>query len=723
MEDIAPDLALAIELIEERDVLWWGQLADGLIQPTPRISQRGMDGLEEFQAWAASRVGSPRSLVVAAVANVSRVVADLSGVFSYEPEFNDGYLIAHQWYRNFVGAPRYREVADYEMHVRLIHNLAIELIRAVNLVIGRAKRAEPALLSGQPLAVIVVGPDHMPVQAVEYSKEAGAAPQPYPGLRAFPAAIPSRDPGGFGHHGDDTPRTQEEFERWVGVVEKAIGYGSPPPPEDEPPPRLSAPASAAEEDQVPRSLKAAWSAFALIAAILTLLNSPWALGAAAGFALVTARFHRRIWKWPPHVGPILLAFAVAVALGISAQLASDEFAGDGNDQSSAVGSKALSEDERPSDSPGVPFQDEVEGSEPGPSGRVEAAAGEMSTSAEYNLSAGLRIANRTLGDRWATEVRADPTDRLAFALTVENRSPAESYPLVAWTQHENDPEVDYGHQVRLLIAKPSGEVLLEAPWVHTRAWSNQFGPFYVVTRERAGMGVVRSPSGDVLRTLRNESGTSPYRFPDELWGASELGLGLDSLSIGRLESGERVLVEFVGSWDISNDYEGFGSIDPTFEVNGSSAPEPLDIGSVRVRDRLTFYILLDNQGNHSSPSRVRVDFRPRRGGRYIEMRTFGIQYDRERLIGTTTINSGDGRPISLRPVSNSTQLLSHPLGSWVYHPDCPLEEVPTDSRRLEEGIALGGVDIGEFGGFTAHGSCAGVEFNKQLRFEAVVRPG
>lgn len=367
-------------------------------------------------------------------------------------------------------------------------------------------------------------------------------------------------------------------------------------------------------------------------------------------------------------------------------------------------------------------QESGEGGELGPRGRAEAVAGEMSTSPEANLAAGLRVANRTLGDHWATHIRADPTDRLAFALTLENKAPVRSYPLVAWTQHENDPEVPYGHRVRLLIAKPSGEVLVETPWVHARAWSNQFGAFYVVTRERAGNGVVRSASGEVLRTLKAESGTSPYRFPDELWGASELGLGLDSLPIGRLESGERVLVEFVASWDISNDYEGFGGYDPAFEVNGSSAPEPVNIGSVRVGDRLTFFVLLDNQGNLSIPSRVRVDFRPRKGSRYIEVRTVGIQYDREQLIGTATVNSGDGRPISLFAVPNSTELLSHPLGSWVYAPDCPTDEAPTDSRRLEDGIAFGGVEIGEFGGFTPHSNCAGIEFNKQLRFEAVVRP-
>lgn len=264
---------------------------------------------------------------------------------------------------------------------------------------------------------------------------------------------------------------------------------------------------------------------------------------------------------------------------------------------------------------------------------------------------------------------------------------------------------------------------MESPWVRVRGWTNQFGAFYVMSRERAGKGVVRRPSGEVVRTLRLETGAIPYRSPDELWGAFELGLGVDGLPIGRLASGERVLVEFVASWEVSNDYEGFGGIDPTFKVNGSSAREPLDIGSVRVGDRLTFYVLLDNQGNYASPSRVRVDLHPRKGSRYIEMRTFGIQYDRDQLIGTTTINSSNGRPIHLRPVPNSTQLLSHPLGSWVYHPDCPMEEAPTDSRGLEDGIAFGGIDIGEFGGFTPHGSCAGIEFNKQLRFEAVVMPG
>jgi hypothetical protein len=318
-------------------------------------------------------------------------------------------------------------------------------------------------------------------------------------------------------------------------------------------------------------------------------------------------------------------------------------------------------------------------------------------------------------------VEADPTDRLAFALTLENSAPVASYPLAAWVEHEDHPEGLYGQQqLRLLIARPNGEVLVETPWIRAKGWTNQFGDFYLVTREKAGRGVVRSTSGEPLRTMRRESGPNPYIVPWPLRSALDLGHGLESLPIGRLESGQRVLVEFVGSWDVYDSYgTTFGGLDPTFEVDGSSA-EPSSIGSVRPGDRLTFFVLLDDQGNFAAPARVRVDFRPRRGGRYIEMRAFGSQFDYEELIGTATINSGDSRPIALLPEPGSTELLSRREGPWMYDPECPIEDAPVDTRTLEDGIALGGVDIGEFGGFNPHTHCAGTETTKQLRFEAAV---
>jgi len=357
---------------------------------------------------------------------------------------------------------------------------------------------------------------------------------------------------------------------------------------------------------------------------------------------------------------------------------------------------------------------------------VSAAAGEgplasnLISSSRYNLSAGLLVTNRDYEDEWSDRIRADPTDRLAFALTLKNEAPVTSYPLVLWTDLEDDL-VPYGHRVRIAVAHPNGAVLVDSPWVHVRGWTNQFGWLSVNVNWEKGATIARvyDDSGDLLRTVKTESGVIPYITPVELRNTAD---GLSWVPIGRLESGQRVLVRFEAEWQLEGKAE-FGTLDPTFGIEGETEPEAFNTGSVHVGDVLDFTALLDNQGTVTAPGRLRVEFRPHQGGRYIEMRLLGSLWEGEQLIGTATINSADGRPIVLVPQPGSTEIWSHPHGEWIYEENCLTSSAPIAKRKLQDGIALGGVEIGDFGGFNPHGNCSGIEFNEQLHFKAAVVAG
>lgn len=181
-----PDVRLAIELLETWKVDWWGWLASGLAQPVPRVTDRNMLELEGFQAWSASHAGPARSMVQSAISNIGRVVDDINAVLGYDLEFRDNVQFARRWYRDHDGAKRLADVDQWEVHVCLLQNLAVELIRAVNLLITRVRECGQGALQEQALALIEIGPDHALMQAPAYSEEESRLAEPYPGLRDFP---------------------------------------------------------------------------------------------------------------------------------------------------------------------------------------------------------------------------------------------------------------------------------------------------------------------------------------------------------------------------------------------------------------------------------------------------------------------------------------------------------------------------------------------------------
>ena len=323
MKELGADVALAVELIEGWEGLWWSRLAEGLYQPTPRISDADLERLEEAQALLAAHSKGRASYVQAAIWNLGRVLGDAGAAFDYDVEPKEHYFMARAWYRGVHGAKRWALVEEWEVHTALIQNLAIELVRAVNLVITRARQAEEGVLAGQALAVIEVGPAHALLEAVTYTDKESMAPQPYPGLRGFPAVIASREPGGFGTYGDDRPRQRPEFERWVGRIEEERGAASGPPPAEDPPFSLEPPRAASVPQDSGRLL-AAYAVLGVFAVIGGLLERPWLLGAAVGAALVTWWLHPRVWRRAPDPRAVLITALAALLFGALAQLGADQ---------------------------------------------------------------------------------------------------------------------------------------------------------------------------------------------------------------------------------------------------------------------------------------------------------------------------------------------------------------------------------------------------------------
>jgi hypothetical protein len=246
-DDLAPDVAGAVELIKRVEVDRWLNLTGGLSQSPPRITDGGHERLEDLQAWLATRAGDERSFVQAAVANFQRVLHDLLVVFDYEAEeVTQRVYRVQKWYHGaFGGSSNPLEIEFYEAHVLLIRNLVAELTRAINLVVGRAREADARVLVGVGSATVDTGSPHAPMQAAKYSESEQTLGEPYPGLLGFPGVIESRDVGALGQKAEGVPRTVGDMEDWVTeLLKRQLAKPSGPAVEKDMPFRLPGPREA-----------------------------------------------------------------------------------------------------------------------------------------------------------------------------------------------------------------------------------------------------------------------------------------------------------------------------------------------------------------------------------------------------------------------------------------------------------------------------------------------
>jgi hypothetical protein len=317
---LAADVAIAIELIDRAEVRGWPRLTEDLMHSPPRIHARSAEQADALVAWLAPYADLQPSLVQAAVANFAGVLADLLLALHYDLNVETPVYHVPKWYR--LDPRSVLALEQWEIHVCLIHNLTVELTRAINLVIARTRQADTTVLAHQPSAVCDSGPPHAPLQAVTYTGAQSDEAQPYPGLERFPAVIESRSVGGLGVHEGDVPRTADEFDQWIASLVERRGQCSKPPPPGAPPFALRKPEPSTQVARsIPRPLAIVITVLGSFATIGGVIAYPWLAGAAITAALVTAALHQYVWRWPPNRIALLVVAVATVCGGVLGQAA------------------------------------------------------------------------------------------------------------------------------------------------------------------------------------------------------------------------------------------------------------------------------------------------------------------------------------------------------------------------------------------------------------------
>jgi hypothetical protein len=324
---LSPDVEIAIELVHRAEVDSWGWLTEDLMCPTPRIHEGNAERTEDLVAWLAPYVDAQPSMVQAAVANFARVLADFRLVLHYDLDVDKPYLRVPNWYRQ---EPRsVSSLEEWDIHVTLLHNVTIELTRAINLVIARAQQA--GVLQRQALAVCDCGPAHARLRAVTYTAEQTEQAQPYPGLAGFPSIVADRTVGGLGLREGSVPRTADEFERWIAcLVEHRGGCSEPPqslaelplalptPPRSEDTESILPAGSSGPSDprNVPAPLRAAAGIGGLVGVVIAVALAPPLLEVTSlTFIVAVGALARFVWRWPPALWACAVVTAAVCGAG------------------------------------------------------------------------------------------------------------------------------------------------------------------------------------------------------------------------------------------------------------------------------------------------------------------------------------------------------------------------------------------------------------------------
>jgi hypothetical protein len=311
----AADVTVALELLDRIPLEKWPLLMEGPMSAPPRVRINDAELLEDVLGWLASRAADEPSYVQAAVANVARCLEDWLLVLHYDMEVRGQFFFVSSWYRTAgPGATgRAREVEHYEIHQTLIHNLTVELTRAVNLVIVRARKADARALLGVGLAVVDTGSAIGAMRAAQYSEQEREMPQPYPGLRSFPAVIAQRDLGALGERSDGVPRYPSDLEHWIEALLQRLGrQPADPAPPGRPPFALARPDDTSWTADRPRSLILTGYAIVVAVGVIGQVVADRRLRFAALAALVVGVLLHRALQHRHSTWPIVAVALAAV---------------------------------------------------------------------------------------------------------------------------------------------------------------------------------------------------------------------------------------------------------------------------------------------------------------------------------------------------------------------------------------------------------------------------
>jgi hypothetical protein len=220
--------------------------------------------------------------------------------------------------------------------------------------------------------------------------------------------------------------------------------------------------------------------------------------------------------------------------------------------------------------------------------------------------------------------------------------------------------------------------------------------------------------GALTPTATRLTSLGGYTPPSELHSSPPPeALSGQEYAVPPLAAHQELIVTFLASYNTPEDAIIGGSV-RLKNLGTATAPASskgyAPSASVRPGDNLGVAAHLDNAGWRSSSAHVRAVLRRRDGGRYYDIVVYVHQpWEPEHMLDSSIVNSATGQPISLQIEPGTTEL--RPART-----KC----TTTVPRKLDDGIAEGGVEVSPIGGFVARDPCQGLEFTRWVIFTVAI---
>jgi hypothetical protein len=341
---------------------------------------------------------------------------------------------------------------------------------------------------------------------------------------------------------------------------------------------------------------------------------------------------------------------------------------------------------------------------------------------QLDLKGSLVAYNGTTKQGWAPAIGAAVTDPLRFRFRVTNAS-AVATPFLDIEALYTEPEVHDGMPWTMWMAV--GLPLREVPLR---------GAYAQIMPQEGGLGLITVDAGSFEASRAGETDarklySTPYpsRF-ESPYGTVHAGA---AAALGSLGPHETRLITFKASSQFGNGHEprepfAFGG--DTVRVGHAFASPFHNIVTAAKGDTLVYRIKVDSPfGRTYNPALVRVSVHHALAQHAVVLTAFaaGTPDEPTQRLGRATVSARNSQQITLSVVPRSTRLFGF-RGDTCTYPEGSASEraahqaYPRALRRLPEGVAAAGVEIGPVGGFRPRDACHGEEFTRWVQFEAHV---
>jgi hypothetical protein len=315
--------------------------------------------------------------------------------------------------------------------------------------------------------------------------------------------------------------------------------------------------------------------------------------------------------------------------------------------------------------------------------------------ARVELSTALLAEDLFHGHAFTESIRSDATDPIRFTLQIRNLSASPTANL------------------DLLLICPGYRTCDGAPIIagfvqDGRRWTRpvlgarvNITPYSAFGKFSIGL-VEASDSSSKLRTMFDPPYSAYVLLPKDYALAAVFPLGV-------LPPRDVATIVMRGTFATPTG-SGLGG-GPVIVVKPASGGKYDSAGVAAPGDQLTFSIRLNNTGFQPMQVHLRVGIAPRHPSDMVTVAAIvpGSSYPGG-ILGTATVRSEIGRPISLSVVSGTTEY-------FATRSACSKQQV---LMHLADGIETHGLLVGAVGGFVPFDPCHGSEFTRFVNFEAMV---